>query len=196
MAKRIAGIALAVCAACGGGGTTFATGSASVSGTINGQSMTPRDAVSAVFQTGSNSAAEIVITNFDATCAKFNAKQEPKNSQALVIAFGNRSSPSGIVAPTATGTYAVYAQADSFSHVGLQAIAQYVSTDASCNAGPGQPFPAVTGGTVMLTRIDGSGYSGTFDMTFATTAGSDHVTGSFNSAQCAPLATVTTTTCI
>jgi hypothetical protein len=197
MARRIAAVVLAVCAACGGGGSpTFATGSASVTGTIGGQSMTPRDAVSVVVQNGSNSAGEIVITNFDTTCAKFNAHQEPKNSQAISIAIGNRSSLTGIVAPSATGTYAVYAQADSFNHVGLQAIALFVSTDASCNANPGQPFPAVTGGTVVLTRIDASGYSGTFDLTFATNTGSSHVTGSFTSAQCAPLATVSTTTCI
>jgi len=158
--------------------------------------MTPRDAVSVVVQNGSNSAGEIVITNFDTTCAKFNAHQEPKNSQAISIAIGNRSSPNGILAPSATGSYAVYAQADSVNHVGLQAIAQFVSTDASCNLNPGQPFPAVAGGTVVLTRIDASGYSGTFDLTPATTAGNSHVTGSFTSAQCAPLATVTTTACI
>ena len=47
MARRIPAIVLAVCAACGGGNQTFATGSASVSGTIGGQTMTPKDAAEA-----------------------------------------------------------------------------------------------------------------------------------------------------
>lgn len=197
MASRIAVVVLATCAAgCGGGNQTFATGSASISGTIGTETMTPRDAVSVVVQSGLNTAGEIVITNFDSTCAKFNAHQEPKNSQAVIIAIGNRSSSTSIVAPSATGDYAVYGLTESFTHVGLQAVVQFISTDASCQRNAGQPFAAVTGGTVTLTRIDGNGYSGSFDLTFATPSGSSHVTGTFSSAQCGPLATASTTACI
>src|SRR5262245_12184049 len=122
MASRIAVVVLAACAACGGGGNqTFATGSASISGPIGGQTMTPKDAVSAVVQNGSNAAGEIVITNFDSACAKFNKQQEPRNTQAIIIGLGNRSSMTAIVAPSTTGPYPVYTVTDSRNHVGVQA---------------------------------------------------------------------------
>jgi hypothetical protein len=188
MFTKMAAVALAVCAACGGGGATFTTGSASVSGTINGQPMAPRDAVSAVLQVGSNSVGEILIGSYDTICAKINAHQEPRNSQAVAIEIGNRSSTS-ITAPTATGTYPVVLATD-HSHTGLQASLQFLATDASCNLITN--IDAVAGGTVTLTRIDATGYAGTFDVTF----GTSHVTGSFTSAQCAPLTTASTATCI
>jgi len=189
MARRIPAFVLALCAACGGGDATFATGSASVSGTINGQPMAPRDAVSGVLQTGSNSVGEIFIGSYDTICAKINAHQEPRNSQAVAIEIGNRSSSTSFVAPTATGTYPVFVATD-HSHTGLQASLQFLATDANCNLITN--IDAAAGGTVTLTRIDATGYAGTFDVTF----GTSHVTGSFASAQCAALPTATTTTCL
>jgi hypothetical protein len=52
----------------------------------------------------------------------------------------------------------------------------------------------VTGGNITLTKIDASGYSGTFDITFGGNGG--HVTGSFGTASCAALGTTLLTTCL
>jgi len=176
---------LAVCAACGGGNPTFATGTATVSAPINGVTMTPQDAISVVFQSGSNSLAEVFISSFPTACSKINAHQEPKNSQAVVIALGNRSSTTAIVAPSVTGDYPVYLASD-HSHIGVQASLQFLVSDQNCVLVTQLDASA---GTVTLTRIDANGYAGTYNVTFGTST----VTGSFSSAQCAPLANPTTT---
>ena len=196
MRKMLLCVLLATGAACGGGNTTtFASGSATVTGTIGTQSMTAKDAVSVVVQANSNSAAEILIANFDGVCAKINAHQEPRNAQALVIQVGIRSSQTGIVAPTATGTFPVFPIADSFTQVGVQAVVQFQAVDATCQV-TGPTIDAVSGGTVTLTKIDASGYTGAFDVTFATGGAGSHVTGTFSSAQCAPLQNPVFTTCL
>jgi hypothetical protein len=195
MASRMTAIVVAVCAACGGGGgsgnQTFATGSATVSGTLGGAAMTPKDAVSVVVPNGSNTIGVIFISSFDAACAKVFNHQEPKNSQGLTIVIGSRNSQTSIVAPAATGDYPVYALAESFTHTGPQAVLQFNSTDATCKVS--QTLDVVTAGKVALTRADANGYAGTFDATFSDTS---HVTGTFTSAQCAPLANPSTTSCL
>ena len=187
MARRIPAIVLAVCAACGGGNQTFATGSASVNGTIGGQTMTPKDAISAAAQ----GVGTIVISTADTHCAKINARQTPKNLQAIIIGIGTQASGSS-TPPAAPGVFPVYSGADSVSISGPAAVALFLSTSATCQLTT--QGESATGGNVTLTRVDASGYAGTFDITFSGTA-AGHITGSFTSAQCAPLASAQGGTC-
>lgn len=189
MASRIAFIVLAACAACGGGGgnQTFATGSASISGTIGGQTMTAKDAISVVLQ----NTGIIVISNADSHCAKINARQTPRNLQAIVIGIGTQTSPNSITPPAGPGVFPVYSTTDSQTVTGPAAVVLFQSNNATCQ--PTASYESVTGGNVTLTRVDANGYAGTFDITFSASAG--HITGSFTSAQCAPLATIQPGTC-
>ena len=191
MGKGMPAIVIAACAACGGGSGGGSNGSASVSGTIGGQSMTPRDAISKVVHVGSDSAGFILVTNADSTCAKLNAHQQPKNVQVLGIELGIQGS-SGAGAPPGPGIFPVYSSTDARGVVGPVAIAAFASGDATCN--PSASFEAVTGGAVTLTRVDANGYAGTFDLTFS--GGAGHVTGSFSTTQCAILGTTVGGTCI
>lgn len=155
--------------------------------------MTPKDAVSNVLRNSTNSLGAILITNVDSTCAKINASQSPKNAQLMSVAIGTRSQ-SGLVAPTAPGTFPVFSLNDGLSVQGPFAVFGFESRDANCHTNAS--YDVISGGTVTLTRVDANGYSGTFDVTF-TSSPSSHVTGSFNTAQCAGLTTsATATSCI
>ena len=193
MASRIAVIVLAACAACGGGSgnQTFATGSASVTGTIGGVTMTPKDAISNVLRNGTSTVGSIVITTADSGCAKISNHQATKNVQIISIGLGTQSGTT-IAAPSAPGTFPVYSSVDSTTAQGPAAVAIYAASDASCHLS--SSLESVTGGNVTLTRVDATGFAGTFDITFAGTAG--HITGSFGTATCAALGTTTLTSCI
>jgi hypothetical protein len=182
MCRIILAVMFAVCVACGSGSGSGSGSSASVNGTIGGQSMTAREAISNVVQFGAgNSASEILITNVTNICAMVSANQEPRNAQAILMLVGNWNG--GVAsAATATGVYPVQTFADIQSASGPVALVTYGANDASCNSLPG--YDGVSG-SVTLTRIDSSGYSGTFDVTFESTGG--HVTGSFSTTACAGL---------
>lgn len=185
---------VAVCVACGGGSGGSSggpgpqsNGSNAVNGTIGGQSMSAKDAVSAVVQLADpagnplGSVGLIVITNATGTCAMLGANQEPKNGQALLLAFGGLTM-TGFNAPSATGSYPVFSASSPPTSAGNAAIVSYKAMDASC-------APAVTldgvSGTVNVKKMDSTGYSGDFDITFSNNGG--HVTGTFSSANCAAL---------
>jgi hypothetical protein len=184
MGNRMLAALVAACAACGGGSGSPGSGSATVTGTVAGQSMTPRDAVSNILQSNSNSIGGILITNAANTCAMLNAHQQPKNAQALLISIGRQTAAGAITAPDGTGVYTVYSSSAATSVVGRLAVVIYASTDASCN--PTQDVESVSG-TVTLTRIDSSGFSGSFDVTFESSGG--HITGNFDTAACGALST-------
>jgi len=137
-----------------------------------------RDALSNVITVGTNSVGGILIINSPNTCAKLSANQLPRNAKGIAIAIGTNSA-SRLSAPTATGTYTVYSQAATAGKTGNVATALYGATDANC-----VPVSSIetTSGTVTLTRVDSSGYSGTFDITFSDAS---HVTGSFSASKCA-----------
>jgi hypothetical protein len=193
MDKGILAAVVAVCAACGGGAS--ATGSGTVSGTIAEQTMVPKDAVSNVLHSGSNSEGLIFITNADRICARLTARQQPRNTQLLIIAIGTQTtSPNRVAAPTGPGVFQVYSSADIVTQTGPAAVVSFASSDVNCT--PTSSFEGVTGGTVTLTRVDANGYEGTFDVTFSGSTGSvGHVTGTFSSAQCAVVGSVVTGTC-
>ncbi len=184
MRKGILAAAFLACGACGGGSSS----PASVSGTMSGQSMDARDALSKVVTVGTDSVGAILISNSPNTCAKLSANQQPRNAKWIVIAIGTQSG-SRASAPTGTGNYTVYSQAAIVGATGNVALAVYAATDANCVA---VSRIEATSGTVVLTRVDSSGYSGTFDVTFSDAS---HVTGSFSASTCAAFGASSQGTC-
>jgi hypothetical protein len=184
---------LALCAACGGGSTTFATGSATLTGTIGGQPMTGRDAVSAIVGAGTaQSAALIVLTNAANQCSLFTNHQAVRNGQLIAIGVGTQSgTQSGTTSiPPVVGSYPVYTSTGSATASGPVAVAVFSTTDASCHSTT--PFPPEgTTGHVDITSVAASGYVGTVDITFSN---GEHVTGNFNAANCAALNNLTPST--
>ena len=189
MRRGMLAAALLTCVACGGGGSSSSP--ATVNGTIGGQGMGAQDAVSAVITVAPNSLGDILITNSPNTCAKLSAGQIPRNAKAIAFGLGTVSGTS-ISAPTVTATFTVYSQANIIGKTGNVGIARYQAIDANCN--PVSDIEA-TSGTVVLTKVDSTGYAGTLDITFAD---SSHVTGSFSAARCNALETAPniTGTCV
>ena len=187
MRTAMVAAAAIVCGACGGGG---GSGPVTVNGNIGGQPMGAQDAVSNVLSVGgSDSEGAILFTNAAGTCAKLTAGQQPKNAKAILIEIGNQTA-TGVTAPTATGTYTVYTHSGVTSHTGNVAVAEYVATDANCNA---TNQIEANGGTVTLNRVDSSGYSGTYTMTLAD---GSSISGSFTANKCAALSQNIGGTCI
>lgn len=186
MRRGMLAAALLACAACGGGSNSSP---ATVNGTIGGQGMGAQDAVSTVFTVASDSAGLIFITNSPNTCAKLSAGQIPRNGKAILIILGTQSG-SSTSAPTATGSYTVFSSVAIVGQIGNVALVRYQAVDASCT--PTSDIEA-TGGTVTLTKIDTSGYAGTFDMTFSDNS---HVTGSFTANKCTALSPNISGTCV
>jgi hypothetical protein len=189
--KKILAVALvAICAACGGGnGSSGGNGSATVSGTIGGQSMTAQDAISAVLGAGTpQSLAFIFITNSANQCSRITAHQAVRNGQALGLEIGTQSGTT-ITAP-GPGTYPISTVAGTGGVSGPLAVAAYVATDATCTPTTTVPLEGASG-NVVLTSVSDSGYVGTFDVTFSN---NEHVTGSFNTATCTALAALSPAT--
>ncbi len=189
MRRIMLAVVLALCAACGGG-SDGGRSPASVNGAIGGQSMTARDAISNVLQVGGgNSAAGILITNVANTCAMLSANRQPRNVQAIIILMGNQSA-GGVTAPTSTGPYTVYPLSGPPPATGNVAFVAYGASDASCK---GVASYDGASGNVTLTRVDSSGYAGTFDVTFSGAGG--RITGSFTSSTCPGLSANANATC-
>jgi hypothetical protein len=184
MRKGILAVALFACGACGGGSSTNAT----VNGTISGQSMGAQDSVSNVLTSSGNSEGLILITNAGNTCGKLTANQQPRNAKAIFIDMATQTTTT-FSAPAASGAYTVYSSGTIGNVTGNVALALYAATDANCN-----PVTSIeaTSGTVTLTRVDSTGYSGTFDITFSDAS---HVTGSFTAGKCTALSTNIQGTC-
>ena len=94
MGRILCIIGLALCVACGGGSSTDQTTSggsdagtghspASVNGTIGGQSMAAKDAISGVFSIQSGSVGMVLITTIANTCSQFSGGHGAKSAQAI-----------------------------------------------------------------------------------------------------------------
>jgi hypothetical protein len=155
---------LAACSSSSGGGS----GTASVSGTIQGAAVPATDSVglsSVSTQNGvSEAAVGAIITNIANACGVLQDHGNPPGATALVVAV---SASGGSVA---TGTYGIVSQ-------GFGATASYATQDMNCNPSLNE---TATGGSVTLTSVSGSSVSGTFDLTFS----GDHLTGSFSAPIC------------
>jgi hypothetical protein len=187
--KRIlAGTSLALAVACGGsnGPTYNLTGTATSTGTVGSQSMTsPADAISTLVPQGNSTAGTILISTSGNLCAQSNAHTRLKNARSLAIVMGVQSG-NNVAAPT-LGTYTFFSQAGIATAQGNVATALFALSDAACTASTTQS----TGGTMTLTRVDATGYTGTYTVNFATGT----LSGTFNTGSCSALVGTGSTTC-
>jgi hypothetical protein len=142
----------------GDSGSCSASGTASLTGTLLGDTFVPKDAVFYRFGTSS----DIVMTDFADTCAIAGSSNLKANSNVLLLHI--------LQGTLQTGTLPI----------GSSTVdAQFANFDSTCNSPKGE---SAGGGSVTITAVDGCGVTGTFDLTL----NSDHVTGSFRAAACAP----------
>jgi len=120
----------------------------------------------------------LTIASSSGLCSNANANREPKNTQYLLMAFGDLNPTIGQVSPpTAPGVYVVNGPGTK------AALAYHAQTDASCHEIPGTQERGVSG-TITLNSVNNGSYSGTFDITIGSGSSPDHVTGSFNAPNC------------
>lgn len=180
--RRLA-LLLFAAAACGG------SSSATFTGTVHGQSMTPTDSLSSPatvsFTSGAAPAAVIAISDATALCTRLSANQEPKSARVLLIFLTDVNAGTGsLEVPSGTGTFSVFVVGTG-SPPAHFAVASFGVNDAACNQIEAQSASAVSG-SVTLTANSGSSYAGTYDLSFDS---GDRVTGSFRTAACQGLAT-------
>jgi hypothetical protein len=152
-------------------------GSGTVVGTIDGMQYTVGAASGGIVTEGNTAStqyAQITLSSQSDSCAQIEEHIEHPNQQVVIIDLGDNNSP-----PTAPGVYTV---SNAITPTGLYANVYANATDSNCQL-INVPPPSATSGTVTLTGVDGSAYSGTFDVVFD---GSDHVTGSFATVNCLP----------
>jgi hypothetical protein len=179
--------ALSAALACTSGGTgSSITGTATVTGPLNGQAFAAADANSATaivpIQGTSANSGLVTIVSASGLCQDANANLEPKSTKYLFLVFTDfdlattQTSP-----PTAPGVYSIFTG----TQVPKPALAVYAQSDANCRAVPGAAENA-TDGTITLTSVNGGSYSGTFDLTMAGSgaAPADHITGQFTAPYC------------
>src|SRR6267143_1623511 len=174
----LAAASLALSMACGG--STFATGSATVNGTVGGQSMAAHDAVSALVNEGNSQAGAIAISNAPSQCSRLSARQG--------LGFELFSRVGSTVTPPTVGTYPVYSSVAAPTATGPIAVVLFVASNASCQFLFSEEGSS---GTVTLSSVGADGYVGTFDVVVGFT---DHITGNFTAATCGALASVTSPT--
>jgi len=178
---RLAGIlavALAL-ASCGGNSSSGTSqGTATFSGTIRGNTMTPRDASAAVVSFSANGvpgkAAVIAITSASGICSELTSGKEPKNTQYLVLTPFKLQPDFSAIPPPAPGTYTVGALSIE------NAVAVFSGTDASCGLNLASAARA-TSGQITLTAV-GNRYTGSYQLTFDF---GDVVSGTFDAPVCA-----------
>jgi|SRR5215468_10246502 len=153
-----------------------------VNGTINGSSLKPGDAVSALGAVAGAvasdsipfNAAAVVLSNSSGLCASASSGKEPKSSQFLTLGLNDHtgnSPPSFFL-----GTYTVWPLTG--PQPAKFVVVQYTLSDANCL--PVQSDRAISG-TVTITSIGNGDVSGNFDLTFDS---GDHVSGSFSPKNC------------
>jgi hypothetical protein len=186
----------AVCVACGGGsnGSQQNNGANTVNGSVGGQSMSAKEAVSSVLPLTDSagnplgSMAVVLITNATGTCSMLGANQRPKNGESLALTFGGLTN-AGVTVPTAPGSYPVYnTQSNPPTSAGNVAFVSFKAMDGTCTPTVNQE---AVSGTLNIKKVDSSGYSGDFDLVFS--GSTSHVTGSFISADCPAISSSHTT---
>ena len=183
MPRTCAAILLAA-AACGGGGA-----SATFTGTIDGQTMRPTDAISSPatvgFTSGTAPVAAIVIADAGGLCTRLAANLEPKSSRVLVLFLADVNGATGAIqVPSGTATHLLFTVGSGAPPAHF-AVASFGVNDASCRQIASQSATAVSG-TVTLTGNANGAYAGTYDLVFDS---GDQVRGSFHTAACQGLAT-------
>ena len=133
--------------------------SATLTGTMLGQTLVPKDAVS--FQTHTTDyEAVVAITDFTGTCALGNDFKASSNILSMVY-----ESPTPLSAAKFDLTQTTVWDA------------QYAQYDATCQSPQGE---SSTAGTITITSVDACGIVGSYDLTL----NNDHVTGTFTAPNC------------
>jgi hypothetical protein len=181
--KRLLAVLL-LAAACSSSGA-----SATFSGAVRGQSLTPTASISApatvAFTSGSAPVAAIALSDAPALCRLLGLNQEPKSSRALLIFLADVNGATGAIeVPAGTATYSVFV-VGSGNPPAHFAVASFGVNDAACHRIAAQSAAAVSG-AITLTGNSGGAYAGSFDLTFDS---GDRVTGAFDTAVCHGLAT-------
>jgi len=179
---RLGGILVAavVAMSCGGGSSSSGTsqGTATFSGTIRGNTMTPHDASAAVVSFSANGvpgkAAVIAITSASGICSQLTSGKEPKSTQYLVLTPFKIQPDFSAVPPPAPGVYTVGALSIE------NAVAVFSGTDSACGVNLASAARA-TSGQVALTAV-GNRYTGSYQLTFDF---GDSVSGTFDAPVCA-----------
>jgi len=169
----------AVAASCGGSSSSGTSqGTATFSGTVRGNTMTPRDASAAVVSFSANGvpgkAAVIAITSATGICYELTSGKEPKSTQYLVLTPFKIQPDFSSIPPPAPGTYTVGALSIE------NAVAVFSGTDAACGVNLASTARA-TSGQITLTAV-GNRYTGSYQLTFDF---GDVVSGTFDAPVCA-----------
>jgi hypothetical protein len=135
-----------------------ASGHATVSGTLLGKPFVAQDAIAVA----ANGSAEgfIVITDYPNACSLALASASKANSTAITFDF--------YMQHFAAGTYNTVFFRNTDPNI---ADAQVEHSDATCSTNGA----SATSGTVIITQVDATAVTGTFDVSF----GADHTSGSF-----------------
>jgi hypothetical protein len=170
-------LALLLAAACGSDSAT-----ATFDGTVRGQAMQPKDAVSSpatvAFTSGSLPVAAIVIGDVPQLCGKVSANVEPKSSRLLLLFLADANTSNGAIQPAAgTGVFPVFT-IGSGSPPAHFAVASFGVDDDLCRQ---VDSANAISGSVTLGANAGGAYTGIYDLTFDT---GDRVSGSFHTTTC------------
>jgi hypothetical protein len=174
-------MAVSILVACGGGGS--GRGSGNIDGTIRGASVRVADAISTNYFFSTvpvTSYGVIALSSSGGLCGTWGAGKQPKSSQFLLLAVSDTNPAGQGTAPSGPGSYTVVTNPQT---IAKPALVAYFAVDANCQL---TSTAGGTSGTVTLSSVANSGYSGTFDVTFDS---GDHVTGSFKASNCAGLTT-------
>jgi hypothetical protein len=168
----------ALVVSCGGGSSSSGSpGTATFSGTVRGNSFTPRDATAAVVSFTVNGVpgkvAVIAITSATGLCSALSSGKEPKSTQYLVLTPFKVQPDFSPIPPPAPGAYQVGALTIE------NGAAVFSATDAVCQASLASTVQASTG-TITLTAV-GNRYTGSYDLTFDF---GDRITGTFDAPVC------------
>lgn len=173
--KRLLLAAATTALACGGGHSL--TGSATVSGPIGGETLTPRDAAAAHLSYNASgvpgSAVFITVTSATGFCSLVQSGKEPKSAGYLVLTAFQRQPDSSTIPPPAPGTYTV---GNAAIH---DAVVVFAKTDATCKLSPAVVNQAING-QIDFTSV-GSRYAGSFLLTFQS---GGEVQGTFDAPLC------------
>jgi hypothetical protein len=177
----VAGVVL--CCACGGGGGNGSvTGSATLTGSVGGQSFTPHDATAAVLSFSANGvpgrAAVIAITSASGLCPLVADGKEPKSTTYLVLSAFQIQPDHSAAPPPSPGTYSVGSLAIE------NGVAVFAGTDSACALVA--PAKRASTGTINLTSV-GNRYSGSYDLFFDF---GEHVSGIFDAPVCTGVSTL------
>lgn len=143
-------------------------------GTVAGVSFAVVDGAAMVRT--SRGLTNIVLTDFADACAIADESSRPSSKQLTFLISDDVGAGSTGTPPSKPGTYTVTSLAN-LPASGPGAECGFAVLDATCHA---STSASCDSGTVTLSRVDATGYAGTFDVVIA----GAHVTGGFDVPSC------------